>query len=77
MGKNISVYLDDNLLNMVASSGKKPSEIIQDALKRYFLPDQRKQAFEQFAKAAQDLGRSQDFKQVIQDWDTERENDRW
>ncbi len=77
MGKNISIYLDDKLLNMVASSGKKPSEIIQDALKRYFMTDQRKQAFEQFAKASQDLGQSQDLKKVIEDWKTDRENDRW
>jgi hypothetical protein len=29
MGKNISVYLDDNLFKMVESSGKNPSKIVQ------------------------------------------------
>ncbi len=77
MGRNISVYLDDNLLHMVLSSGKRPSEIVQDALKKYFMPDNRRQAFEQFAKAARDLGCTQDFNEVIKDWESDRETDRW
>jgi metal-responsive CopG/Arc/MetJ family transcriptional regulator len=77
MGKNISVYLDDNLLGMVASSGKKTSEIVQDALKQYFQTDNRRQAFKQFAEAARELGDTKNFQEVVKDWETDRENDRW
>jgi len=77
MGKNISVYLDDNLLHMIESSGQPPSRIIQTALKKFFLPDNRKQAFDQFAKAARELGKADNFKAVVKDWEREREVDRW
>jgi hypothetical protein len=77
MGKNISVYLDDNLSNMVESSGLPASKVIQLALKKFFLADNRKQAFDQFASAARDLGKTHNFKAIVKDWETEREIDRW
>lgn len=77
MGKNISIYLDDTLLNLVESSGEKPSKIVQEALKKYLQTDNRNQAFEQFAKSAKELGKMDNFKTVVKEWESEREKDRW
>ena len=77
MGKTISIYLNDNLLQMLESSGTNPSNTIQNALKNYFLPGDRKAAFNVVAKATRDLGETRAFNAVIKDWMTDRENDRW
>lgn len=77
MGKNISVYLDDNLSRMVEAAGKSPSKTVQLALKKFFLADNRKEAFDQFAKAAKKLGEADRFREVVSDWKTDRKNDRW
>ena len=77
MGKTISIYLNDNLLQMLESSGTNPSNTIQNALKNYFLPGDRKAAFDLVNKATQELGKTRTFNAVIKDWMTDRENDGW
>lgn len=77
MGKTISIYLNDNLLQMLESSGTNPSNTIQNALKNYFLPGDRKAAFDLVTKTTQELGKTRTFNAVIKDWMNDRENDRW
>jgi hypothetical protein len=77
MGKNISVYLDDNLLKMVESSGMPPSKIIQLSLKNFFLTDNRQQAFDLVASTAKELGKKQNFSKIVKEWKADRSVDRW
>ena len=77
MGKNISVYLNDELLNMVESSGKPASQVVQAALKKYFHPTNRKAAHQEVLKVASSIGRSDNFKEAIMEFELDREKDRW
>jgi hypothetical protein len=77
MGKTISIYLNDDLLRMLESSGANPSSTIQNALKNYFLPGDRKAAFDLVAEIAKDLGETHTCNTVIDEWISERDNDTW
>jgi len=76
-GKNISVYLNKELLSMVESSGRPPSQIVQEALRKYFINKNRKKAAQNVVKIAQTLGKSERFDEVISEWRHDREKDRW
>jgi hypothetical protein len=77
MGKNISVYLNDDLLHMVEAAGQPASQIVQAALKKYFLSDNRISAFKKVVDAAQTLGRANKFEEAVAEWGRDRESDRW
>ena len=76
-GKNISVYLNKELLSLVESSGRPPSQIVQEALRKYFINANRKKAAQKVVKIAQTLGKSERFDEVISEWRYDREKDRW
>jgi metal-responsive CopG/Arc/MetJ family transcriptional regulator len=76
-GKNISVYLNKELLSLVESTGRPPSQLIQDALRQYFIDADRKKAVQKVVKIAQSLGKSDRLAEAISEWQHERENDRW
>jgi len=86
-GKNISVYLNKELLSLVESSGRPPSQLIQEALRNYFIDANRKKAAQKvvkiaqglgkFVKIAQGLGKSERFAEAISEWGHDREIDRW
>ena len=77
VGKNISVYLSKELLSLVESSGRPPSQIVQEALRKYFINANRKKAAQKVVKIAQTLGKSERFDEVISEWRYDREKDRW
>lgn len=77
MGKNISVYLNDDLLGMVEASGQPPSKIVQEALKKYFHPENRAAASQKVVEAACQIGKSDRLKEAIAEWNKDRELDRW
>jgi hypothetical protein len=76
-GKNISVYLNKELLSLVESTGRPPSKLIQEALRQYFMGADRKKAVEEVVAIAQSLGKSDRLAEAISEWRHERENDRW
>ncbi len=76
-GKNISVYLSKELLSMVESSGRPPSQLVQEALRKYFIGANRKKAAQKVVKFAQTLGKSEQFAETIAEWRHGREKDRW
>ncbi len=76
-GKNISVYLNKELLSLVESSGRPPSQIVQEALRKYFISTNRKKAAQNVVKIAQTLGKSEGFDEAISEWRYDREKDRW
>jgi hypothetical protein len=76
-GKNISVYLSKELLSLVESSGRPPSQLVQEALRKYFIDANRKKAAQEVVKIAQTLGKSERFAEAVSEWRHDRENDRW
>ena len=76
-GKNISVYLNKELLALVESTGRPPSQLIQEALRNYFIDANRKKAAQKVVKIAQGLGKSERFAEAISEWGHDREIDRW
>jgi hypothetical protein len=76
-GKNISVYLNKELLSLVESSGRPPSQLVQEALRKYFIDANRKKAAQEVVKIAQTLGKSERFAEAVSEWRQDRENDRW
>jgi hypothetical protein len=77
MGKNISVYLNDDLLGMVEASGHSASKIVQEALKKYFQPENRAVAAQRVIEASRLISKSDRLEDAIAEWKTDRENDRW
>lgn len=77
MGKNISVYLNDDLLGMVEASGQPPSKIVQEALKKYFHLENRAAASQKVVEAARLIGKSERLAEAIEAWSKDRESDRW
>ncbi len=76
-GKNISVYLSKELLSLVESSGRPPSQLVQEALRKYFIDANRKKAAQKVVKIAQTLGKSERFTEAVSQWRHDREKDRW
>ncbi len=76
-GKNISVYLNKELLSLVESTGRPPSQLIQEALRQYFMDANRKMAAQKVIKIAQTLGKADRFAEAISEWQHDREKDRW
>ena len=76
-GKNISVYLNKELLSLVESSGRPPSQIVQEALRKYFINTNRKKAAQNVVNIARGLGKTQGFDDAISEWRYDREKDRW
>jgi hypothetical protein len=76
-GKNISVYLSKELLSLIESSGRPPSQIVQEALRKYFIDANRKKAAQNVVKIARTLGKSERFDDAIFEWRFDREKDRW
>ncbi len=76
-GKNISVYLSKELLLLVESSGRPPSQLVQEALRKYFIDANRKKAAQQVVEFARTLGESERFAEAVSDWQHGREQDRW
>jgi hypothetical protein len=77
MGKNISVYLNDELLGMVEASGSPASKIVQEALKKFFHPENRSDAVQRVLDAASLIRDTDRLEDAIKEWQTDRKNDRW
>jgi hypothetical protein len=76
-GKNISVYLSKELLSLVESTGRPPSQLVQEALRKYFIDANREKAAQMVVKIARTLGKSERFAEAISKWRNDREIDRW
>ena len=77
MGRNISIYLNDEMLGLVESTGEPASKVVQNALKNYFISENKADSFQKVHDCAQALGKSDRFKEIISDWEYERGQDRW
>lgn len=77
MGKNISVYLNDDLLGLVEASGRPASKVVQEALKKFFHPENRAAAVEAVIGTAKKIGKADGLDEAIAELERDRELDRW
>jgi hypothetical protein len=62
---------------LVESTGRPPSQLVQEALRKYFIDANREKAAQKVVKMAQTLGKSERFAEAISEWRNDREIDRW
>ncbi len=77
MGKSISIYLDDESINLLKKQDRSVSSTVKDALRIYLKAAERKKAFDQVLKSAESMGKATGFKAAEKSWMAERERDRW
>jgi hypothetical protein len=77
MGKNISIYIDDDQLNILKKKKSPVSKIIREALNLYFQKDSRKAAGEKVLALSKQLSKEHDFDAIIKELEKERSRDRW
>ena len=77
MGKNISIYIDDDQLNILKKQKSPVSKIIREALNLYFQKDSRKAAGEKVLSLSKGLSEKHDFDAIIKELEEERSRDRW
>lgn len=77
MGKNVSVYLDDESINLLKAQNRSVSSIVKDALRIYLKIAERKKGFSQVLESAEEIGRGKSFGEAEKGWIEERQSDRW
>ena len=77
MGKNISIYINDEQFNILKKQKSPVSQIIRDALNLYFQKDSRRAAGERVIALSKGLSEEHDFDALIKELEEERSIDRW
>ena len=77
MGRTISIYLDDELIDILKRQDKSVSGVVKDALCVYLKSSEREKGFDQVIESAEKIGRSKSFKEAENEWIKNRERDRW
>ena len=77
MGRTVSVYLEEKLVELLRKQGKSVSGIVNDALRAYFRPGNRKKGFDLVIQSARKIGAAGGFRDAEREWLEERGKDRW
>mgnify|MGYP000409700933 CR=1 FL=1 len=77
MGRTVSIYLDDEFLDILKRQDKSMSGIVKEALRVYLKTAERKENFGKVIESAEKIGMSKDFKEAEREWLKDRERDRW
>ena len=77
MGRTVSIYLDDEFIDILKRQDKSVSGVVKDALRVYLKIAERKKGFDQVIDSAEKIGMSKDFKEAEKEWVKNRERDRW
>ena len=77
MGRTISIYLDDELIDTLKRQDKSVSRLVKDALCVYLKSADREKGFDQVIESAEKIGMSKSFKEAENEWIKNRERDRW
>jgi hypothetical protein len=77
MGRTISVYLEEQLVQLLRKQGGSVSGVVSDALRAYLRGTDRKEGFDLVKKAARAVGTSRGFDAARRAWVETRERDRW
>ena len=77
MGRTISIYLDDELIDTLKRQDKSVSGVVKDALCVYLKSTERKKGSDQVIESAKKIGMSKSFREAEREWIKNRERDRW
>jgi hypothetical protein len=77
MGRTVSIYLDDEFIDILKRQDKSVSGVVKDALRVYLKTAERKKGFDKVIESAEKIGMSKDFKGAEREWIENRERDRW
>ena len=77
MGRTVSIYLDDEFIDILKRQDKSVSGVVKDALRVYLKVAERKKGFDQVIDSAEKIGMSKNFKEAEGEWIKNRERDRW
>lgn len=77
MGRTISIYLDDEYIDILKRQNKSVSGVVKDALRVYLKTAERKKGFDQVIENAEKIGTAKSFKEAESEWIQNRERDRW
>lgn len=73
MGKTISVYIKDHLIDKVRTTGKPISKIISEALEEYFRKRERGNNLDEIMELLKEFDGLDKWREVLE----EREIERW
>jgi metal-responsive CopG/Arc/MetJ family transcriptional regulator len=77
MGRTVSIYLDDEFVDILKRQDKSVSGVVKDALRVYLKSAERKKSFDRVIESAEKIGISEAFKEAEKEWVKNREKDRW
>ena len=77
MGRTVSIYLDDEVIDILKRQDNSMSGVVKDALRVYLKIAERKKGFDQVIDSAEKIGMSKNFEEAEKEWVKNRERDRW
>ncbi|MCD6295603.1 MAG: hypothetical protein J7M30_00420 [Deltaproteobacteria bacterium] len=77
MGRTVSIYLDDEFIDILKRQDNSMSGVVKDALRVYLKIAERKKGFDQVIDSAEKIGMSKNFEEAEKEWVKNRERDRW
>jgi post-segregation antitoxin (ccd killing protein) len=77
MGRTVSIYLDEELVQLLRKQGGSVSGVVSDALRTHLRRTGQKEWFDLVKKAARAVGTSRGFDAARRAWVETRERDRW
>ncbi len=77
MGRTVSIYLDDEFIEILKRQDKSVSGVVKDALRVYLKTAERKNGFDKVIESAEKIGMSKNFEEAEREWMENRERDRW
>jgi len=77
MGRTVSIYLDDEFIDILKRQDNSMSGVVKDALRVYLKIAERKKSFDLVIDSAEKIGMSKNFEEAEKEWVKNRERDRW
>lgn len=77
MGRTVSIYLDDEFIDILKRQDNSMSGVVKDALRVYLKIAERKKGFDQVIDSAEKIGVSKNFEEAEKEWVKNRERDGW
>ena len=77
MGRTVSIYLDDEFIDILKRQEKSVSGVVKDALRVYLKTAERKYSFAKVIESSEKIGMSKNFQEAEEEWIKNREKDRW
>ena len=76
MGRTVSVYIDDHLVEAARKTGKPLSRVVREALERYLGVEERKEKARELLATLKEIS-LEDLGRALQEVEAAREDERW